>query len=325
MATLNIFTAEELSPKILDYFSDYGHQVPEEFSLAGKAASSRLYFRIPGEHESWVLMQVPELDAEFDRFIEMTSLLSSKGIAVPQIYVVDREYHQMLIQDLGTNTLWDTWQFTQDLERYRDVIDQLIAIQEKVLVTEDTLSEPKVFDVPMLEWETNYFFDNYLVPYKKISDTDAIEMKNEFADLAKKVDQHTKVMMHRDFQSQNIMLHNDTCYVIDYQGARLGSWCYDLASLLWDPYVMLPYDSVLELTRYFHANSDSDLSYGMFFNEFIEASLQRVMQACGAYCFLSDTKGKEDFKQFLEPGLGALSTILKQYDGLPTLKKILSK
>jgi len=43
--------------------------------------------------------------------------------------------------------------------------------------------------------------------------------------------------MHRDFQSKNLMIKNEQIFVIDFQGARLGPPSYDLASLLFDPYV----------------------------------------------------------------------------------------
>ena len=45
--------------------------------------------------------------------------------------------------------------------------------------------------------------------------------------------------MHRDFQSQNIILREGQAYLIDFQGMRPGLAEYDLASLLYDPYVSL--------------------------------------------------------------------------------------
>ncbi len=41
--------------------------------------------------------------------------------------------------------------------------------------------------------------------------------------------------MHRDFQSQNILVRNGQAYLIDFQGMRPGLAEYDLGSLLLIP------------------------------------------------------------------------------------------
>ena len=44
-------------------------------------------------------------------------------------------------------------------------------------------------------------------------------------------------MVPRDFQSENLMLSEGQVYVIDFQGLRMGRQEYDLASLIYDPYM----------------------------------------------------------------------------------------
>ena len=46
---------------------------------------------------------------------------------------------------------------------------------------------------------------------------------------------------------------------------------------------------------------------------FIHASLQRVMQALGAYCFLSKVKGIQKFEQYIEPGKRQLKALLAEF------------
>ena len=46
-----------------------------------------------------------------------------------------------------------------------------------------------------------------------------------------------QVLLHRDFQAANIKIHHGACHWIDFQGMRLGAAGYDIASLLYDPYV----------------------------------------------------------------------------------------
>ena len=46
-----------------------------------------------------------------------------------------------------------------------------------------------------------------------------------------------KVFCHRDYHARNLMIFDDELYLIDFQDARLGSPHYDLASLIYDPYI----------------------------------------------------------------------------------------
>src|SRR6202012_3566808 len=49
-----------------------------------------------------------------------------------------------------------------------------------------------------------------------------------------------RCFVHRDFQSQNIVIKDEAACFIDFQGMRPGLPQYDLASLFYDPYVGLP-------------------------------------------------------------------------------------
>jgi hypothetical protein len=55
----------------------------------------------------------------------------------------------------------------------------------------------------------------------------------------------------------------------------------------------------------------SQNSREVYFNQFIDASLQRIMQACGAYCFLSQVKNKVAFKHHILPGAQRLMELLQ--------------
>ncbi len=47
------------------------------------------------------------------------------------------------------------------------------------------------------------------------------------------------MLCHRDYHSRNLMLHDGSLYIIDFQDARMGPDTYDLVSLLRDSYVDL--------------------------------------------------------------------------------------
>ena len=61
------------------------------------------------------------------------------------------------------------------------------------------------------------------------------------------------MLCHRDYHSRNLMLHDGSLFIIDFQDARMGPDTYDLVSLLRDSYVDLTSQQVDELIAYFLA------------------------------------------------------------------------
>ena len=59
------------------------------------------------------------------------------------------------------------------------------------------------------------------------------------------------MLCHRDYHSRNLMLHDGSLYIIDFQDARMGPDTYDLVSLLRDSYVDFTEAQVDALHRVF--------------------------------------------------------------------------
>ena len=141
-------------------------------------------------------------------------------------------------------------------------------------------------------------------------------LKEELHALARKADSFPKTIIHRDFQSQNIMVvKGDKILIIDYQGARIGPPAYDLASILWDPYCRLDDGMREHLVGYYidqmkRLNASSahgdQFEEKIFRESLLTCRLQRHMQALGAYGFLSSIKGKKYFLRYVPEGLRLL-------------------
>ena len=152
-------------------------------------------------------------------------------------------------------------------------------------------------------------------------------LNEEFHRLAQNVDRFPKGVIHRDFQSQNIMvLSNSLPRVIDFQGARMAPPAYDVASILWDPYHRLD-DGIRERLVAYYVSEMKRQSAG--FNEallrksLIPCRLQRHMQALGAYGFLSAVKGKKYFLKHVPEALRLLKeAISSAKDEYPELCKL---
>ena len=154
------------------------------------------------------------------------------------------------------------------------------------------LREP--FDEELYRWEQDYFFGNFLGAEKSA----AILAAAPLAEQARELAARPRVLVHRDFQSQNVMVRDGQVTLIDFQWMRAGLAGYDVASLLYDPYVALAADERGELSEVYAAlagRQDRDAWQA----ELEACARQRLMQALGAYGFLGVEKGKPAFLKYI--------------------------
>src|SRR5213593_2720658 len=145
---------------------------------------------------------------------------------------------------------------------------------------------PAEFNAALYVWEQNYFFENCLGRYfgvdnVKLGSLATLPALNQ---VAANLARLPRVLVHRDFQSQNIIIRNGLAYLIDFQGMRPGLAEYDVASLLYDPYVRLTEEERAELVTYY---IERQMECGrdvrrQFTDAFPMCAIQRLMQALGA-------------------------------------------
>ncbi len=314
----------QISPVIKGYLLSRGYSENFTVSSIAGAGSGRQYFRISEDKRSCVLQVCAEVNDDFRHFVDYSKTFRNYGLPVPQVYAVDETMCQVLQEDLGKRNLLDEVAPVNEGVRsgnerilYPTVIDALVKWQEasQSIFSSHTELWIRRFDFAALKWETDYFTENYLKGYKGVKEIPQ-SVKNFFSLLAVAVDAQPKVLMHRDFQSQNIMVRpNSEIAFVDFQGARRGSAFYDIASLLWDPYVSLPVEMIKDFFEYWRMQNKRVQAYSKedAWESFIHASLQRLMQALGAYCFLSRVKGIKKFEQYIEPGKRQLKVLLAEF------------
>jgi len=293
--------------------------------LVGHGGSDRIYSRT----NNGILLEYSAFETSIERQIELTNVLHKNNIFVPKIYCSTPSKKQLLLQDLGDTTFKD-WSLSQNpvtmKNMLNNILDQLIAFQFT-----DTSALPfpqdKVFDHKVLRWESDYFlhrcvyriFDSkdFCAPFLK-------ELTTEFETIANEISSLPRALMHRDFQSENIMIHQDQAWFIDFQGAHQGTYFYDAASLIDDPYLFLPrsWRKVLENYYVSKVRKKNDLSERVCQRALVLCGAQRHMQALGAYGFLSTIKGKHNFLNYVTPALQLLheETEILQEE-FPLLKK----
>jgi aminoglycoside/choline kinase family phosphotransferase len=266
---------------------------------------------------------------EADSYAKIGQHLHNRGIPVPRIFFYHRPAGLVALEDLGDHNLQRLVQATADpeavLHHYENIIDLLIFLSlegAKGFQPEFAYQTPVYDRELILERESRYFVEAFLNDYGGLA-VDFKALESEFEILAKEGLEHPYMgLLHRDFQSRNILVKDGNYYFIDFQGARLGPLPYDLASLLIDPYVelsqtlqerLLEY-TVARLADRMHVNDDE------FINAYNYCAINRNLQILGAFAFLSNVKGKKDFEAYIHPAVASLKQNLLKVEGEPCLR-----
>lgn len=188
--------------------------------------------------------------------------------------------------------------------------------------------QARIFDYDYLRWETTYFLDRFVRGLRTLEIENRPALDDELHRLAQAVFEKPRVIIHRDFQCQNIMVHAGGPRIIDYQGARMAPPAYDIASVLWDPYYRLD-DAIRGRLLAYYLDEMSGARAPAFderaFRESLVACrLQRHMQALGAYGFLSG-KGKTYFLKHVPEALRLLKADVAEVPGsYPALARLIA-
>jgi len=291
-----------------------------------KGGSDRKFYRVRcSSEQSLILVKYNREREENRHYVEIAQFLEAHEIRAPRIYHHDAEEGLIWLEDLGENDLFsyrsESWLVRRAFyESALDEVRKLHQLPESVCV-EMRQHLPAEFNAALYLWEQNYFFENCLGRYFKIEQAkmEQVARLPEFAGIAERLAELPRVLVHRDFQSQNILVRNGQAYLIDFQGMRPGLAQYDLASLLYDPYVELSAAERDELLEHYCG--------GKLASDFRETlrlcAMQRLMQALGAYGFLGLVKGHEHFLQHIPKAVNSLREVVTEIDGLELFKNLL--
>src|SRR5438093_8523724 len=299
-----------------------------------KGGSDRKFYRIHCSPDQPLILVKYNLEREENRhYVQIADFLDAHGIRVPKIYFHDPAEGLIWIEDLGERDLY-SYQHESWLVRcafYESALDQIIKLHS---LPESVCAEmkehlPAEFNAALYRWEQKYFFDNCLGRYFNLNDSKRKELAAlpGLREMAKHLASLPRVLVHRDVQSQNIIIRSGQAYLIDFQGMRPGLAEYDLASLLYDPYVKLSDAERAELIVYYRdrqlengSTIDSDFDFKLRI-----CAMQRLMQALGAYGFLGLVKGHKHFLQYIPNALSSLRVVVATIESLQPLASFLTE
>ncbi len=305
--------------------------LPCEFEPILKGGSDRHYYRLswPGSDQlPMILMVYTHARRDNPKFAPATRRLTALGVHVPTIFLHDADRLCIWLQDLGRDDLHahrdEPWEILRT--RYQATLQEVAkihAITEVGLTAQDRAELEPPFDDSLYLWEQDYFLDHFIRAHlhRDFPDEGSAAVEQSLTELRRRLTSLPRCLVHRDFQSQNVLLHEDKAWLVDYQGLRLGLAEYDLASLLYDPYVSLTRSQREELLQYY---ADlRHLSFTKLRETFLLCAAQRLMQALGAYGNLSRNLGKPQFLQHIPTAVERLNSICEESQLLRPLTALL--
>jgi len=299
-----------------------------------KGGSDRKFYRVRCSAEQTLILVKYNLEREENRhYVEIAEFLEAHNIRAPKIYFHDPAEGLIWLEDLGERDLFsyrgESWLARRAFyESALDEIAKLHRLPEPVCI-EMRQRLPAEFNAALYAWEQKYFFENCLKRYFKIDNVKltALATLPALNEIAERLARLPRVLVHRDFQSQNIIIRNGQAHLIDFQGMRPGLAEYDLASLFFDPYVDLPNEERAELIEHYqHRQIENGWSIRADFDETLRlCAMQRLMQALGAYGFLGLVKGHKSFLQHVPKAIDSLRDVVAKVNNLEPLEDLLGE
>lgn len=315
-------------------------------------ASTRSYYRVRAADvapSTLVIMRLPENALGSDEgkqgddseapagpipplklpFLNVHRLLESRGLRVPRVYHADLARRVVALEDLGDETFEARLLAQPDNRRrlYERAIELVVAFQDATQTPDhDCVAYSRAFDPALLRWELDHFDEwGLCAPFGKPDAVTHEALQREFDALTDALVALPQRLVHRDFQSRNLMWLRDELVLIDFQDALMGPAPYDLVALLCDSYVSLSAEEQNHLLDHYAALRDYDeKARHALHRAFHLTAVQRKLKDAGRFVFIDRVRGNPRFLTWYRQsivyaarsaetaGLSELSALLKQ-------------
>jgi hypothetical protein len=271
-------------------------------SFIGSRGSNRTFWRVHSGPASAIYIRYSLERPENARYSGHAAVLREAGVPVPKVLADLPESCCLLLEDWGDDSLQkrmsrrperaETW--------YRPVVEALAMLHREgtaAVARDGVILEPP-FNASLYAWEHRLFEEELLVR-RYGYDAVPAAVAGELRGVADRLGRARPVVVHRDFQSSNILFRGTRLVFIDFQGMRIGAAAYDLASLLYDPYVKLDPLKRDRLVAHYSQCQEGPSDAAELFHE---GAVQRLVQALGAYGRLAGV-GQSGFTRHILPAL----------------------
>lgn len=269
--------------------------VPITLEPIKRGASGRTIVRVKSPVcEPFIGIHWTEEREDNARFVPVAQMLKQAKLRVPAILHERMRYRVALVEDLGDADLLSLKDqpFDQREPYYRSALKQIDRLFYAKIPKDFELMPP--FDNELYRWEQRYFAQHLVEGHLGLN-ADSVLSHPALISLAERLGKVSRHLVHRDFQSQNLMLRDGEAWLIDFQGLRRGRQEYDLASLVFDPYMNHSADERERILAIWEDIADERPETGLFH----ECAAQRLMQALGAYGNILRRGGDDWYRQHI--------------------------
>lgn len=309
--------------------------------------STRRYYRVElapvhGQPASLIAMQLPSDDPDgvalkqAHAFVDIQAFITSSGLRAPRIYgdaSAQLEKRLMLLEDLGDETFdarlssraragWD--------DCYNVAIDNLARFHHAgaSAAPSTCIALRRRFDATLLRWELDHFREwGVEALHSPLSAADRSELDAHFDALTASIVALPEGLVHRDYQSRNLMWAPDGALaIIDFQDAFLGPAPYDLVALLCDSYVDV--DAPLQaamLQRYAERRAYSSAQHSALVRGFDLIAVQRKLKDAGRFIFIDRVRQNPSFLGYYPASLEYVARALAALPELTPLQRCLQR
>lgn len=255
----------------------------KDVKFLGARGSDRCFFNADGRI---AIVYDDSKRGENARYAGHAKWLKAQGVRVPEILCDLPELKTLVMEHCGVER-------KMSLEDYVKVVEALARFNA---LDAGSLSLEPQFDAALWKWERELFKEHCLGTRYRMECPKAVD--DELCNVAALLEREPKALVHRDFQSTNVLWKGGEPVIIDFQGMRLGPAAYDLASLLYDPYVKLSDGERRALAKLYAKASGLEGILKML----PYAAVERLVQCLGAYGRLASV-GQPQFGKHVLPAL----------------------
>ncbi len=302
-----------------------------------QSGGARQYYRVFLQNNETYIATYNEDVHENKTFLYFNDHFASKGISVPKVYAVDESGRWYLQQDLGQDSLFSILETDGHSERVFDLFKKCLEALAPLQIRGgegldyshclQSQSFGKAAMMNDLLYFRFYFLDTMGLSYSKE------KLWEEMSRLCEQLDKpDNRHFMYRDFQSRNIMVHENQVYFIDHQGGMKGPLMYDVASLLWQAKAQLSAEWKEQLLEHYFqilkTLLPADTSFNGLREQYEGMVLIRLLQVMGAYGFRGKLERKAHFLSSIPSGLKNIRQFLTHSELLanyPLLKSLLEQ
>jgi aminoglycoside/choline kinase family phosphotransferase len=239
------------------------------------------------------------------RFASVTRFLEASGMPVPKLLADLPDANSYATEFAPGGSLEDAanGKNADFIKLYRPVLELMQRLWSLPSSGDGVPEFESGFSPELFAWERDLFAKE-CVAGRYGMETIPEDALKELESVSEKLSSVKQVLVHRDFQSANVLYRThdkSEPLLIDYQGMRPGPAAYDVASLLFDPYVPMDGATRKLLIELAVKSAPDVLSEDMV----ALAAVQRLCQALGAFCRLT-AAGQSRFEGYIVRALANL-------------------